>query len=131
MHHTENNLELMLRRAAAEPELRDAFYRQLLESNILVQVQSVHGESGVIPSGAEIGVECWYRQDGTEVIHFFSSPEAFFTAVPLGGKCVVMKTHELFESKSGTAFYLNPGSDLGIEFPPDMVDLMLATRAIG
>ena len=37
MHRTENKLELMLRRAAAEPELRDAFYRQLLESNILVR----------------------------------------------------------------------------------------------
>jgi hypothetical protein len=131
MHGTENKLELMLRRAAADPELRDAFYRQLLESNIFVQVQTVHGESGVIPAGATIGVECWCRQDGTEVIPFFSSPEAFFTSVPLGGKCVVMKTHELFEMKPGAAFYLNQGSDLGVEFPPDMVDLMLAARAIG
>jgi hypothetical protein len=126
----ENELESLLRRAGTDPNLRDAFYRQLLESGILVQVQTEHGKNGVVPAGVNLGVECWVRKDGTEVIPFFSSPQAFFTSVPSGGKCVVMKTHELFESKPGMAFYLNPGSDLGIEFPSDMVDLMLRTRAI-
>jgi len=125
---TENALESLLRRAAADPHLRDAFYQQLLGSNVLVQVQTEHGKSGVVPAGVEIGVETWVRQDGTSVIPFFSSPEAFFQAVPSGGNCVVMRTYELFESQAGMAFFLNPGSGFGIEFPPDMVASMLSGR---
>lgn len=127
---TENDLESLWRRAAVHPELREPFYRQLLESNILVQVQTEHG-GGVVPAGVEIGVETWVRQDGAPVIPFFSSTEAFFQAVPSGGKCVVMRTYELFESQAtGMAFYLNPGSGSGVEFPPAMVASLLATRGV-
>lgn len=129
VHPKENELESLLRRAATETNLRDAFYRQLLESNILVQVQTEHGKGDVVPAGVDIGVETWVRQDGVSVIPFFSSPEAFFRAVPSGGNCVVMRTYELFESQAeGMSFYLNPGSGFGIEFPPDMVAFMLAAR---
>ncbi len=123
---TENEL----RRAATEPNLRDAFYRRLLEADVLVQVQTEHGKNGVVPAGVAFGVETWVREDGTEVIPFFLSPKAFFKSVPSGGKCVVIRTYELFESKRGAAFYLNPGSGHGVEFPPNMVDLLLTTRAI-
>ena len=119
-----------LRRAAAEPNLRDAFYRRLLEADVLVQAQCEHARNGVVPAGEAFGVECWVLEDGTEVIPFFSSPRAFFRFVPSGGKCVVMETHELFESKRGAAFYLNPGSAYAVEFPPNMVDLLLVNRAI-
>lgn len=131
MAKIENKLERLLQRAALDPALRDEFYRQLLEADVLVRVQTEHGKNGVVPAGVELGVETWVRQDGTEMIPFFTSPQAFFKAVPSGGKCVVMKTHELFESKADMAFYLNPGPGpgSGIEFPPDMVNHMLTTRA--
>ena len=61
-----NTLEDLLKKAASEPESRPAFYAALLSSQVFVIGQKE-------PVSNQVQIEHWEKEDGSQVIPFFSS----------------------------------------------------------
>lgn len=128
----ETPLERMLRDAWHEPGLRPAFYKRLLKSDVLVPVQPRDGQglTGKIDAGEALDVITFVRNDGVDVIPFYSSPEHLFRASPAGEKCVVVRVRNLFEMRPDMHFHLNPFSVYGREFSPLDTSSLLKTGGI-
>jgi hypothetical protein len=128
----ESALEHMLRDAWHEPGLRPAFYKRLLESEVLVPIQA-GGEqrrSRVIGAGDTLQVITLVRKDRVGVIPFFTSAPRLFDDAAATGQCVRMIVRELFESRPDMHFHLNPFSRYGREFSPADVRCLLETGGI-
>jgi hypothetical protein len=128
----ESALEHMLRDAWQEPGLRPAFYKRLLESEVLVPIQpgSQQRRSRVISAGDTLQVITLIRNDRVGVIPFFTSSDRLFEDAAATGHCVRMIVRELFESRRDMHFHLNPFSRYGREFPPGDVRSLLNTGDI-
>lgn len=126
-----NALEAALRRAAAEPGDRPAFYRLLLDSQVYVLGQSESGGEGVhtLQAGGRISIENWTRQDGSPVIPFFSSVEALQRAIAQESRYLGLPARSLFEMTRGATLVLDPKSEFGKEFVPGEIDALLAGGA--
>jgi len=132
MENHETPLERMLRDAWHEPGLRPAFYKRLLDSEVLVPVeaQSEQLRTGKIEAGGLLHVVTLVRKDQVGVIPLFTSSKRVFEASPGGERCVVAIVREIFESRPDMHFYLNPYSRYGREFSPGDVQWLLATGGV-
>jgi hypothetical protein len=128
----ETPLERMLRDAWQEPGLRPAFYKRLMESDVIVPVLAAVDQmsQGTIDAGTAIQVISLVRQDGRVLIPFFTSPTRLFEASPQGERCVVIPVRQLFEGRPDMHFFINPGSAWGREFSPWDVRSLLKTSGI-
>lgn len=111
----DNTLEQALRRAAAEPAERPAFYRLLLESTVYVIGTSdlPLGEGAALQPGARVQVQHWKKEDGSLVIPFFSSLRTLHQAVENEERHMALPGHILFEVTRGstpTPCWASPGS---------------------
>jgi len=123
-------LESLLRRACAEPAWRPAFYRTLLESDVLILVPDLvivpnaHGDD-------VIRFVQWNRVDGSAAIPFFSSSRTLFEAVPESARCLVLDMPTFLALSRGALLHLNPFSEFNVELPPDEVEVLLKDGALG
>jgi len=127
----ETPLERMLRDAWREPGLRPAFYKRLMESDVIVPVLAKEAEvtNGRLEAGT-IQIVSLVRTNGPLAIPFFTSPARLFEASPGGERCVVMPVRHLFEGRPDMHFYINPGSAWGREFCPWEVKSLLTTSGM-
>jgi hypothetical protein len=122
-------LEALLRQASEEAAWRPAFYRQLLDSRVLVILPDETMVQHVARPDRVHFVQ-WKRIDGTAAIPFFSSARAFFEAVPHGAKCLALDTRQLLELTRGAILHLNPYSEFNLEVMPSDVDTLLSNGAL-
>ncbi len=120
-------LEGLLKQACEAAAWRPAFYRQLLDSHILVIVADETLAQNVARPDRVHFVQ-WKRVDGTAAIPFFSSARTFFEAVPHGAKCLVLETRQLLELTRGAILHLNPYSEFNLQVMPSDVEAILASR---
>lgn len=122
-------LEGLLKQACEAAAWRPAFYRQLLDSRVLVILPDETMMQHVARPDRVHFVQ-WKRIDGTAAIPFFSSARAFFEAVPHGAKCLVLDTRQLLELTRGAILHLNPYSEFNLEVMPSDVDTLLSNGAL-
>lgn len=122
-------LEGLLRQACEAAAWRPAFYRQLLESRVLVIVPDESAARNVARPERLHFVQ-WKRVDGTVAIPFFSSARTFFEAVPDGAKCLVLDTRQLLELTRGAILHLNPYSEFNLQVMPSDVEAILASGSL-
>lgn len=132
MFEPENEIERLLKRAAAEPAVRPDFARALMDTQVFVVLVSdgakiMPGPDGnaVIPEGAKLSMPTASR-GGEKLLPFFSArsrAKAWFK-----GDHVVApdRVRDLFERSPNANFVLNPGSDYGKEFTPGEAKRLLA-----
>lgn len=126
----ENTLERILRLAADEPAHRPEFSTVLLKSTvyILSEIGFSSEEEKVInlEAGSNISIQNWNREDGTQVIPFFTSLEVLKKSIELDQTYFALPAKSLFEMTLGATLFLNPRSDYGKEFIPDEVEQLLS-----
>ncbi|UXI66123.1 enhanced serine sensitivity protein SseB C-terminal domain-containing protein [Tahibacter amnicola] len=123
-------LEALMMKACAEPAWRPAFYRQLLESRVLVLVP----DKPIVPNAQGndvIRFVQWRRVDGQSAIPFFTSAKTLFDAIPQGAKCLVLEVPTFLALTRGALLHLNPHSEFNLELTPDDVGGLLTTGTIG
>lgn len=127
--HSENELEVALRRAADEPAARPEFYKLLVESKIFILGQSDSAGDGdsMIPAGSKLAIVNWHRQDGSPVIPFFTSLPALQRAIEEEQPYVALPARSFFEITQGASLVLNPKSPYGKEFYPQEISAILST----
>lgn len=124
-----SSLEGLIRQACEEAAWRPAFYRQLLESRVLVIVPD-EALARTTARPDRVHFVQWKRVDGTAAIPFFSSAQTFFEAVPEGAKCLVLDTRLLLELARGAILHLNPYSEFNIELAPADIEALLADGSL-
>jgi hypothetical protein len=114
-----NALEVLLKQAATEPEYRAAFYEALLAGTIYVIGQK-DAPAGAqhLSAGSQVQIEHWEKEDGSQVIPFFSSLEALQRGMADEVKYLSMTGRALFEivAQGDLPLVLNPNADYGKEF---------------
>lgn len=125
----ENELERALRRAAAEPAERPAFYRVLLASQVFVlgSTQPAGERGAVLAAGSRLAIDHWQKADGSPVLPFFSSLEALRRAIDVEASYVALPARALFEMTLGETLVLDPRSSHGKEFLAHEIEALLAT----
>lgn len=122
-------LERALERAANDPASRPEFYRTLLESEVFVigHSDAITGQRALIPAGAKVQIVHWEKQDGTQVVPFFTSLEALRRSLKEETNFMALSARGFFEMVKGKTLVLNPASPYGKEFFPNEVDSLLST----
>lgn len=128
-----NALEQALEQATRDPGARPAFYRLLLESQVVVMLGPAR--DGRSRDGMELIV--WTRNDGVRVIPFFSSLEVCKAVVstqgptPLGPTAIV-PARALFKNARSLSMHmhLNPNHTWGREFVPEELASLLTHGTI-
>lgn len=118
-------LEAALERATGEPAARPAFYQLLMASKVLVLADARAGKNGWPRS-----LIAWLRDDGIQVIPFFSSVSALPPAREPDLGVMMVPVRSLLKATRGTPLHLNPSSTFGREFTPDEVTSLLAWGTI-
>jgi hypothetical protein len=117
-----NLLEHALVNAATDPAARPIFFRELLDSNILVvpigEVPAI--VNGFIQADTKISLAN-FEYNGHSCVAIFTS-EARITP---GTKYLIMPAKAFFEMTRGSFVMLNPGSAYGKEFVPDEIARLL------
>lgn len=123
-----NALEVALERATRDPGCSPVFYRQLLESQVVVMLAPVHDGS----SRDGMGLITWTRSDGVAVIPFFSSLAVCKRAVSKPGSTVIVPARALFQAAQSFSMHmhLNPHHEFGREFVPEELATLLADGTI-
>lgn len=123
-----NALEVALERATRDPGCSPAFYRQLLESQVVVMLAPVHDGS----SRDGMGLITWTRNDGVAVIPFFSSLAVCKRAVSNPGSTAIVPARALFQAAQSFSMHmhLNPHHEFGREFIPEELTTLLADGTI-
>lgn len=118
-----NALEVALEEATRDPGARPAFYRQLLESEVVVLLAPVHDGS----SRDGMGLITWTRNDGVAVIPFFSSLSVCKRALSKPGATAIVPARSLFKTAQTFSLHmhLNPHHDFGREFVPEELASLL------
>lgn len=120
-------LDKLLKRATAEPAHRPEFYQTLMKSSVYIIGQANNGENGdtVLKEGSNIQIQNWERDDGTEIIPFFTSTGELQKSITEDVSYLEIPASSLFEITQGSWLVLNPFSDHAKEFPPEEIDLLL------
>ena len=122
----ENKLERLLRQAANEPAHRPEFYRVLLDS--MVCVLGFEGEDDDEDDGL-LSIQNWEREDGINVIPFFTSLNALEEVIEGEQSYLEMPVKTLFEITLGATLVLNPSSEYSKDFMPEEVNSLLESGA--
>jgi len=117
-----NLLEIALQKAADDPASRPVFYRELLDSKILIIPAGEKPRiiNGVIPEDSKIGIAN-IEFGGRQCVPFFTSQ----ARLPVGTDYLTLDAKSLFEITRGAYLVMNPGLSYGKEFFPDEVTRLL------
>lgn len=123
-----NAVEVALEQATRDPGARPAFYRKLVESQVVVLLAPVHDGS----SRDGMGLITWTRNDGVAVIPFFSSLAVCKQAVSDPGQTAIVPARALFQAARTFSMHmhLNPHYEFGREFVPEELTTLLADGTI-
>lgn len=113
-----NLLEIALVSAASDPSARPQFYRELLDSKVLIVPagEAPHIIGGVVPENTNITIAN-VESGGRSFVPFYSS-EARLSP---GTRFLQLDAKAFFELTKGAALVLNPGSAYGKEFVPEEI----------
>jgi len=106
----ENDLEILLIDAAADPAKRPAFYRRLLESVVLVAHDGSSTARGSLKAARERPAFRMLEIDGVPHCPVYTSTARATTQDRRGGYFHQVKARALMESLPGTPLVINPGS---------------------
>ena len=127
----QNELEVELVRAAHEPAYRDAFLRELLNSEVCLALLPANGRievgangQAVVPPDVRLELEP-VVQDGKTYLPIFSAPIRAQAQYKADHFIATDKVRDLFLRHPGTEFVLNPGSDYGVLLLRSDVEAML------
>lgn len=117
-----NLLEIALKKAVEDPACRPRFFRELLDSKVLIVPAGKKPRivRGSIPEGTTITFSP-LNLDGRAAVPFFTSQQR----VPLGAEFIEMSAKVLFKMTRGTCLVMNPGLDYGKVFVPEEVKRLL------
>jgi hypothetical protein len=126
MFEPQNQLERSLMKAATEPEHRAQFYRDLIESEILIlpvgELPEIH--NGAVQTGTKLALQHLEADDRT-LLPFFSSLTRVQAIIREEREYLKLGARPFFEMTRGATLVLNPGSDYGKELLPDEVSRLL------
>lgn len=117
-----NLLEIALKNAADDPAAGPVFYRELMESKVLIVPAGEKPRivNGVVRANSQISIAN-LMFDGKPHVPFFSSEKR----VPAGTEFLMLDARALFEITCGAPLVLNPGQPYGKQFLPDEVARLL------
>ncbi len=119
-------LEELLLIAAQEPEYRDKFYQQLLESDLFV-LGGEDAKEGERPED-ELSLLEWVSDEGESAIPFFTSYELLEKEVGDGAIYLAINGAVLLASVGDSNLVMNPGHASAKMFYPDEVAMILTTE---
>lgn len=117
-----NLLEIALKNAADDPTAGPVFYRELMESKVLIIPAGDKPRiiGGIVPANSSISIANVIF-DGKPHVPFFSSEQR----LQPGTEFLMMDARALFEITRGAHLVLNPGLPYGKQFLPDEVTRLL------
>lgn len=123
-----NLLELALQNAAADPASRPLFYRELLDSKVLIVLSGEKPQiiDGIVQANSQIMIAD-FQFGGKSWVPFYTSE----ARLPSDDEYMLLDSKVLFEFTRGAPLYLNPGAPYCQEFLPEEVDRMLADPSSG
>ena len=125
----ENKLEALLRLAADEPAHRPEFYNLLMDSEVFIlgnTSQAGGSDPVTLEAGDHIQIKHWEKQDGAQIIPFFTSLSLLQQALEIEETYVALPAKSLFEMTLGATLFINPKSDYGKEFTPQEIEQLLS-----
>jgi len=114
-----------LKKAAAEPKARPAFYEILLKTTIIVPGLSKEGQDGAPP---QLSFKQWSQPEGFMAIPFFTNPEDLKKVLGEEEPFLSLPALDLFRVTRGTTLVLTSPDGLGKAFKPDEVDMILSSE---
>lgn len=117
MNDLNPRLEDVLKLAATEPAHRPEFFALLMEASVIVPGTSAQPERA-IDASTPVDLQHWEKDNGTDIIPFFTSVNALQSAVSGEQAYLVMPVRTLFAMTLGETLFLNPKLDSGKEFTP-------------
>jgi len=124
-----NNLEKTLHKAAKDHNKASAFYDELMESKIFVLGKPEHEKDDDklrLDEEQSIIIQHWERgNDRIAVVPFFTSLEMLQNAIESDEPYLELSTVDLFQLTIGAPLVLNPNSNLGMEFEPEDIAMLL------
>lgn len=117
-----NLLEIALKKACEDPAAGPLFYRELLESKVLIIPAGEKPKivDGVIPADSRISLAN-VTFDGRPHLPFFSSEQR----LPASIEYLTLDAKAFFQLTKGAHLVLNPGSPYGKQFLPEEVARLL------
>lgn len=117
-----NLLEIALKKAAEDPAAGPVFYRELMDSKVLIipTGEKTRIIDGVVPANSLISIAN-LMFDGKPHVPFFSSEKR----VPPGAEFLMLDARALFQITRGAHLVLNPGLPYGKQLLPDEVTRLL------
>lgn len=122
----ENTLERLLVEATGSVAARPAFYRELLQSQVLVCPHGDFDDDSESASGKKTLRLAAIEVDGGTQIPFFVA-EKF---LPPRARYIGLPARTFFEITKGSRLVLNPGSQWGKFFTPEEVDGLLSGKLL-
>ena len=121
----ENQLEAVLKKAAAEPAFRPEFYKRLVSDNLVVLTARSELPDGTQTLKENSQVSLVTFQDGK--IPVFTSTNRIFDKDIVKEQVPYLQLNgqDLFQMARGATFILNPYSDYGKELPPHEIESIL------
>jgi len=125
---SENQLEEALIRAVKDPQQAPAFYRLLLECDLLVlgtvEGKEKSGEQFTLDPGGKLNLVTGLK-DGSHFLPIFSSLRRMQDYVKQESKFLRVNGRALLELTRGAPVFLNPASEYGKEFSVQQVVQLL------
>lgn len=122
-----NDLEISLVKASADPSHRPQFLRDLLASNIFLITPgdtTMDVRDGVLQQGTTIAIQPWQR-DGKDWLPIFSSLPLLQQNLRTESAYLQLNAKDFFEFTRGAHVILNPNCDYGKEFLPEEISGLL------
>lgn len=123
-----NELEQKLHAAQDGAISGEEFFQALMQSQVFMPVEDKYQIAGLQTSDKAQPLILKDDEDGLEVVALFTSPERakpFLEAYPAyRGGLLVEFPWILERIGSGVGLSLNPGSDVGIDMAPEMLDAL-------
>jgi len=128
----ENELEQTLLKAVTDHASAPAFYRQLMDSEVLV-LGTVHGreeeqERFTLAPGGQIKLVPG-EAEGKKFLPVFTSLTRMQAYVQAESKYLGIRCRDVLEMTRGVAVHLNPGSDFARLIPPEEIQELLGGPA--
>ena len=125
-----NHLEKTLYKAVEDHKEAPVFYNELMDSKIYVLGKPEVAKEGefILEEEQAVIIQHWERgDDQSPVVPFFTSLEMLQNAIEVDEPYLELSTIDLFQLTIGAPLVLNPNSNLGMEFEPEDIALLLDT----
>ena len=125
----ETALDELLKQAFENESQRPLFLEKLLDSYVYILGTSSVEHDGdaahTLIEGSQVHIKSWNREDGSQVLPFFTSLEKLQQAIQYNENYLRLHTKSFFELTIGAYLVLNPNSDVSKEFYPKEVEGLL------